>query len=156
MSDSLLSIYRRSEGYFLVQSAKTTVGVWQDVDEPPEVLGASAEPAQLGGKAVERLAEPRPITPHPERDEWTEATRRSRAPIIRAAKVGSWRAFISKTALVQVERTTVTFRVTPMNALPKPHGAFEPDLAQEKALASPSPEDLGRAILQAFKSAIPA
>lgn len=156
MSDSLLSIYRRSEGYFLVSSAKTTAGLWQSVDEPPAFLGASTDPAQLGGEAAELLAEPRPSTAHPQREEWTEATRRSREPIIRAANVRSWRAFISETALVEVERTNKTFRVTPMKATPKPLGAFEPDLGQVNELASPSPEELGRAILQAFTAAIPA
>jgi hypothetical protein len=156
VSQSSLSIYSRSEGYFLVTSAQTTAGLWQHVDEPPTFLGAPTPSAQIGREAVKLLAEPRPTTAHPQRDEWTETSRQSLERIIRAAKVRSWRTFISKTALVEVERTNETFTVTPMKALSNPHGAFEPDPTKETELASPSPEDLGRAILQAFRVATPA
>jgi transposase InsO family protein len=113
-------------------------------------------PAQIGRAAVVLLAKPRPHIAHPQRNEWTEARRKSLDPIVPAAKVRSWRAFISRTATVEVERTNDTFTVTPMRALEKPHGAFKADLAREKELAYPPPEDLGRAILQAFTVATPA
>lgn len=154
MSDSLLSIYRRAEDYFLVVSAKTTAGLWQDVGEPPAVLDTSASPARIGGEAVQRLAEPRPTSPHPGQNEWQQARRKSLDPIIRAAKVRSWHEFITGTSLVQVERTDDSFNVTAMKALPKPHGSFEP--VTEEDLASPSAEQLGQAIIGAFKAATPA
>ena len=155
MTESLLSVHARSEGYYLVSSAKTTTGLWQQVAEPPTFLGADAPPTQIGRDALACLAA-RNRSAHPQRDEWKEARRESLDPIIRAANVRSWRAFISNTTTVDVERTDNTLKVTPMKAMSKPHGAFEPDLTQEMRLDSPTPEDLGRAILQAFKAATPA
>lgn len=156
MIESSLSIYARPEGYYLVSSAKTTAGLWQHVDEPPTFLGVDAPPRQIGRAAHTRLAKPRPETAHPQRDEWKEARRRSLDPIIRAAGARSWRAFISNTTAVEVERSGNAFRVTPMTAMSKPHGAFEEDHAHEVGLDSPTPEDLGRAIIQAFTAATPA
>ena len=77
-------------------------------------------------------------------------------PIIGAAKVRSWRAFISNTRLVELGRTGDVFKVTPNLAMVKPHGAFEPVPDGQLSLSSPSPEDLGRAILYAFAAATPA
>ena len=83
-------------------------------------MSGASEPADLGSGALDRLAKPLPTTPHPGRDEWTDARRNSLGPIMRAAKVRSWKAFITTAALVEVSRTNDTFTVTPMNALPKP------------------------------------
>jgi hypothetical protein len=156
VSESLLTIYARSEGCYLVPSAKTTAGLWQHVAETPTFLRADAAPTQIGREALACLAEPRTQTAHPQRDEWKEARQGSLDPIIRAAKVRSWRAFISNTTTVDVARTEDTFKVTPMRAMPKPYGAFEPDLDGEFELDSPTPEDLGRAIVRAFMAATPA
>jgi hypothetical protein len=153
VSESLLNIYARSEGYYLVSSAKTSDGLWQHIAEPPTFLEAHVSPAHIGREALEYLAEPRPNTAHPQGGEWKEARRKSLDPIIRAAKVRSWRAFISNATTVDVERTNDSFKVTPMKAMSKPRGGFEPDLSQELGLDSPTPEDLGRAILQAFTAA---
>ena len=150
VSEAALTIYRRSEGYYLVVSAQTTTGLWRHVAEPPVLLREACEPADLGSEALDRLAEPRPITPHPGRDEWTEARRRSLGPILSSAKVRSWKAFITTATLVDVGRTDDTFKVTPMNAMPKPQGAFEPDIHRVQMLQAPSAESLGRAIVQAF------
>jgi hypothetical protein len=65
VSEAALSIYRRSEGYYLVVSAKTTTGLWQHVAEPPALLDGASQPADLGGETLDRLAEPRPTIPHP-------------------------------------------------------------------------------------------
>ena len=48
------------------------------------------------------------------------------------------------------------FKVTPNLAMVKPHGSFEPVPDGQLSLSSPSPEDLGRAILYAFAAATPA
>lgn len=157
MSDpALVHIYLRSEGYYLVTSAMTTTGLWQHVPEPPTFLGADSAPAQIGREVRVRLAKPRPRTIHPKNDEWTEARRKSLAPIIRAAKVRSWRAFISNAATVDVHRADQVFTVTPMKALAKPHGSFEGDVAHETRVASPTMEQLGQAVIQAFAAATPA
>jgi hypothetical protein len=150
VSEAALSVYRRPDGYYLVVSARTTAGLWQHVAEPPKLLGGASEPADLGSEALDRLAEPRPITPHPRREEWTEARRSSLDPILKSAGVGSWQAFITTATQVDVGRTNETFTVTPMKALPKPQGAFAPDLAGEMELRSPSAVTLGRVILRAF------
>lgn len=155
MSDAALSVYRRPDGYYLVVSAQTIAGLWQHVAEPPKLLGGASEPANLGSEVLDRLAEPRPITPHPRREEWTEARRNSLDPILKSAGIGSWRAFITRAKQVDVGRTNETFTVTPMKALPKPQGAFAPDLAGVKELRSPSAETLGRAILEAFATSGP-
>ena len=102
MTESLLSVHARSEGYYLVSSAKTTTGLWQQVAEPPTFLGADAPPTQIGRDALACLAA-RNRSAHPQRDEWKEARRESLDPIIRAANVRSWRAFISNTTTVDVE-----------------------------------------------------
>jgi hypothetical protein len=74
---------------------------------------------------------------------------------MRSAKVRSLKAFIRTATLVDVGRIGDTFTVTPMNALPKPQGAFEPDIDREQTLKSPSAESLGRTIVQAFAAQDP-
>src|SRR5690348_10120467 len=127
MSDAYLSIYRRPEGYYLVVSARTTRGLWVAVPESPGVLGSAAEAAELGGAAVDLLVAPRPTVPHPQRDEWTGVRRRSLGPIMKAAKVGSWKSFTAAATLVAVSRTGSTFTITPMRLPLPPDGGYEPD-----------------------------
>ncbi|KGN32183.1 hypothetical protein N802_11025 [Knoellia sinensis KCTC 19936] len=150
MSDGSLSVYRRSDGYYLVASAQTTAGVWLDVAEPPGLLSRAADAAQLGGEVLDRLTQRRPTVLHPRPEEWAEVTRGGVTPVVTAAKVRSWRAFVTTATLVVVDRANQTFSVSPMKALPKPRGAFEPVLDNETKLRSPSAESLGGAILQAF------
>ena len=152
MSDAYLSVYRRPEGYYLVVSAKTTMGLWVAVPESPEVLGSAAEAAELGGAAVDLLVTPRPTVPHPQRDEWTGVRRRSIGPIMKAAKVRSWKSFTAAAALVAVSRTGSTFTITPMGLPVPPDGGYEPDTEAEQIVRSPSKGDCGTAILDAFAS----
>ena len=51
MSEALLCIYKRSEGFYLVVSAQTTAGVWQHCAESPALLDASAEAEEIGDVA---------------------------------------------------------------------------------------------------------
>ena len=152
MSDAYLSIYRRPEGYYLVVSAKTTAGVRVDVPENPRVLDSAAEAAELGGAALGLLLEPRPTVPHPQRDEWTGVRRRSLGPILKAAKVRSWKSFTAAATLVAVSRTDSTFTITPMRMAGPPDGGYEPDTDTEQLVRSPSKGDCGTAILNAFTS----
>lgn len=147
---ALVSVYRRPDGYYLVVSAQTTTGLWLDVAEPPGVLGLTTDPKELGGAVLDRLARVRPRTPHPQRHEWPDVRRSSLHPITESAEVRSWREFVRAAALVEVGRTDGTFSVTPMKRMAKPQGAFEPDLAAQERLLSPSPASLGQVILRAF------
>lgn len=156
MTESALTIYARAEGYYLVASAKTAAGLLQHVAEPPTFSGIDAPPSQIGRLALVRLSEPRPRTPHPERDEWSDVRRTTVQPVIRAAKVASWREFITNTAMVEVARAGDAFKVMPMTALARPQGAYEPAINEEIGLVSPTPEDLGLAVLRAFTTATPA
>jgi hypothetical protein len=155
VADSLLTVYTRADGYYLVSSAQTPAGIWQQFGESPTVLESNSPPTDIGRAALACLAQSRPQIAHSTRDEWVDARRRSLDPVLRAAKVRSWRAFITNTRSVDIERTDCAFTVTPTKPLPKPHGALEPVLDQVRELESPTPEDLGRAIIAGLAAATP-
>lgn len=150
MSEASLSIYRRPEGYYLVVSAQTTAGIWQHCAEPPDLLGATAEAVDIGDLALRRLAKPRSPIPHPQRDQWTDVRRASLTPIMRSAKLRSWKAFTATATLVDVHRTDLDFTVTPMAPPAGPQEGFEPDVDRERMLQEPTADSLGTAIVQAF------
>ncbi|WP_182376967.1 hypothetical protein [Nocardioides sp. WS12] len=147
-----LTIYRRSDAYYLVVSAQTTTGLWQHVPEPPTVLSRKSLAPDLGSLALDCLSEHRPITPHPSRDESVQVRQLSIDPILKSANVRSWRTFITSAVQVDVSRANQSFTITPMMAISKPQGASVPDPSAESELLSPSALDLGRALLQAFAS----
>lgn len=155
MTESLISVYQRPDGYFVVSAERTTDGLWLDVDEPPTVIEPSADAARLGTVCGLVLANPRPTVPHPLQSEWTEVRRASLDPIIRAAKVRSWRSFLATARLVTVDRSDQQYTVTPMRRRGKPNSSFRPDITQERRLTSPSNGELGQAVLTAYRAAQP-
>jgi hypothetical protein len=148
--DALVTVYRRSGEYLLAGSSRTTEGVWVH-DGAPGVLGeAEADPERLGQELLACLALPRPAVPHPGPGEWPDRRRAGLEPILRAARVRSWRAFVSTADLVEVSRAGGSVSVAPMRAMPEHRGAFETDLARVQRLTAPSSAELGNAVLRAF------
>lgn len=155
VNGSLVSVYQRPDGYFVVSFAQSTTGLWLHVSEPPIRIERSADAVRLGTVAGLCLAKPRPIVPHPLQSEWTEVRRAALDPIIRAAKVRSWRSFLATARLVSIERSDQNYIVTPMRRRGTPSSSFKPDITQEQRLASPSNEELGQAVLMACEAAQP-
>lgn len=153
VNETMIDVFQRPDGYFVVSAEQTTGGLWLYVSEPPTVIEPSADAVQLGTVVGSCLAHPRPIVPHPSQNDWTEVRRASLAPIMRAAKVRSWRSFLATARLISVDRSDQQYTVTPMQRRGNPSSAFTPDITQEQRLASPSKEALGQAVLVAFRAA---
>ena len=150
MSSSLVSIYRRPDSYYLVTSAQTTTGVWADLPEPPTVVELDADALLMGRWAGELLGQAQPTIPEPSRSEWTALRRNGLRPILQAARVPNWHGFLVDVSLVSVSRLDRTFVVEPMRPTTRPRGAFKPDARQTQRFEDPTPEILGRSILDGF------
>jgi hypothetical protein len=150
-NSSLVSVYRRSGAYFVVTSAKTTAGLWVHDGKPRRLNETETVVADLGGELLARLAQSPRVVPHPAHDEWPERRRACLAPILRLVKARSWRSFVSAASLVEVERLDDV--VTISRPVPKPTGAFEPDMTRTERLDAPSATEIGHAVLRAFTAA---
>jgi hypothetical protein len=110
---------------------------------------ADGAAAVLGAEVMTRLTRSARVVPHPRQEEWSRQRRASLTPILRLAKVRSWREFVSSADLVEVERQGDAVTVGRMRRLQKPMGAFEPDIGAQR-LHAPSPAELAEAIMGAF------
>jgi hypothetical protein len=148
---ALVSIYRRPDAYYVVRSARTTMGLWVGLPERPVVLDVDAAPDALGQQVLSLLSPGADVVPHPRQDEWTERARAFRAPILAQARVRSWRAFLAPAELVDVSRQASLVRVTALRRDPKRSDVFTA-AAETIELISPPSGDLGRAIIAALSS----
>jgi hypothetical protein len=137
----------------VVTSAKTTAGLWVHDGEPRRLNESEAVAADLGSEMLARLAQSPRVVPHPARHEWSERRRASLAPILRPAKARSWRSFVSAASLVEAEQLDDVITISPMQPMPRPVGAFEPDMTRTERLDAPSATEIGQAVLRAFPAA---
>jgi len=148
---AFVAIYHRPDAYYVVGSNRTTMGLWVGRPERPVVLDVAASPDTLGQQVLSLLSQGADIVPHPRQDEWTAQGRAFRAPILAAARVRSWRAFLASAELVDVSRQASLVTVTPMRRDAKRPDVFNAG-AETIELTSPPSSELGRAILAAFGS----
>jgi hypothetical protein len=146
MTDSLVSIYVRSEGYYLTSSGRTTIGLWMESDEWEFVPRGSA--SALGSAVVRRLSKASPILRHPERDEFSSLRAQTVAPLLKLAGVRTWKSFIANATLVHVEGMTPVV-VMPMRRDGRRVDAFVPVPEARQELSNFDDASMGEAVTTA-------
>ena len=149
---ALVTIYRRSDAYYLSTKVQTTAGLWTEPGEPARTLPLDADAADVGAAVIEALAPPVRVVAHPARDTWTAYRRASLGPIQAQAGVRSWRAFMSGTRVVDVERAGSRVTVCPMRRDGRRSDVWHAASDQEIHLDTPNAEVLGDAIGRAIAS----
>jgi hypothetical protein len=144
---ALATIYRRTEGFFITSSDRTTEGVWVHSGSVERV--DSDDPDAIGSALLRQLDRSTVDVRHPRQDEWAAQRQKSLDPIIALAKLRSWRSFIRDAAVAKVARDGVTIRVAPQVRDARRIDVFfeVPDL--ERKLLSPTEGELGAATLTA-------
>lgn len=147
--ESLVSIYRRPESYYLVTGARTTSGAWIDLPDPAITPVIDSSEFALGTAILDLLAVPATVVPHPKKDEWTARQDASLAAVRRAG-TQSWGAFAAAAELVSVRRSADRITITPTRRATKPAGAYEHDTGRAIVLNSPTAHQVGQAVFEAF------
>lgn len=143
--EALVSLYARTDGYYLVPSTRTTEGVWTHVGSAARIA-PDGEPTALATTVLELLSVPlRPVR-HPRQDEWSKHRRESLGPLMILARVRSWKGFELGAGLVQVHRHGAECTVTPMVRMASRPDAWEPEPSREQLLLDPEPTALGKVI----------
>jgi hypothetical protein len=148
---SLITIYRRPDGYYLVSSDRTTIGVWVEPAQQPVVVERAAATDAIGRAALDLVSRRAAVVAHPRQDEWTAFRRANLAPLQRRARVRSWRAFVAPADLVSVHRLDDLITVTPQLRDLKRTDVFTANTERSQELTAPTPQSLGVAIVAAFE-----
>ncbi|MCL2183526.1 MAG: hypothetical protein FWB85_08670 [Chitinispirillia bacterium] len=94
------SIYVRNSHFYIVPLASIIVGVYVGV-EPVVVIADTVSDETLGQNILDTVALPVPKVPKPESSaEWTQYGK----PLLKAAKVRSWKAFMDGSQLINIEQ----------------------------------------------------
>lgn len=133
------------KGKYFVQPASTTVNGIQILTEPCMVLEESVEDTELGAVVLAALDCSREGVLDPAPDEFPSLLK----PLLRAARVGSWRAFVVGTAYVDIEDDGIRLIVTSYVNRGSRRG-FEPDEGSAILADRASPADVGARIREAF------
>jgi len=149
---ALVTIYHRAEAYYVSTKVQTTAGVWTEPGEPARTVPRDADAVEIGAAVIEALAPPVRVVAHPARDAWTAYRRASLGPIQAQAGVRSWRAFMSGTSVVDVQRAGSRVTVCPMRRDGRRSDVWHAASDHEIHLDAPNPEVLGDAIGQATAS----
>lgn len=123
----------------------TVAGV--GVDSQPVFELATDNVIGLGAAILEALQHSRSGVPHPAQAEWGQIG----VPILKAAKVRSWRALArsAKYVHMRVEKDSVVF--TPTRNLGPKDGFIE--LLERERSSAPTAAEVGTALLAAFEDA---
>ena len=144
-NQSHVSVYLRSDAYYLARSVQTTTGLWTLAGETSTTV-ATDSPLDLGEALLTITRRPAEVIPHPNQDEWSRHRQRSLGPILSQARVRSWRAFEAGSTLVQVSRIGDEFQLTRMKRMPSRPDAWESDTTRELTLNAPDEVALGTAV----------
>ena len=109
---------------------------------------ASHDVVDLGAAILEALQHSRDDVPHPAQAEWGKIGE----PVLKAAKVKSWRTFATSAKYVHVRLETNRVVFTPTENL-GPRGGFA-DLPAKERSCVPAAADVGAALLAAFEDAV--
>ena len=143
---ALVSVYLRSDAYYLARADQTTTGLWTVSGETATTLSTDATAVELGEALLANLARPAEVIAHPKQDEWAEHRKRSLGPILSQAGVRSWRAFESESTHVQAARKRGGIQLhTDETNFSRPD-AWEADVARELNLHAPDATDIGVAV----------
>lgn len=148
---SLITIYRRPDGYYLVSSDRTTVGLWVELAQQPVVVDRAAAPDAIGEAALHLVARRAAVIAHPWQNEWAAFRRANRAPLQRRARVRSWRAFVAPADLVSVHRLDNLITVTPLVRDLERTDVFTDNTERSHELTAPTPQSLGAVIVAGFE-----
>ena len=143
---ALVSVYLRSDAYYVARANQTTTGLWTLSGETATTLSTDATAVELGEALLANLGPPAEVIAHPKQDEWVEHRKRSLGPILSQARVRSWRAFESGSTHVQAARKGEEFSLTPMQRMHWRPDAWEPDVARELNLHAPDAIEIGAAV----------
>jgi hypothetical protein len=98
------SVYARRGVMLVCPSSRTTDGVWV-VTKPVAVVPGDASDADLGATVKASLDQSAENVPHP--DEWDAVLQ----PLLAAAGVKSWKAFVTGTECIELELSSVELRL---------------------------------------------
>lgn len=143
----LVSVYGRPEAYFLDSSSRTTAGLWLQ-DGQPEKLDRTAASAALGAAILRILDRSRLEIAHPSQDEWSEQRRAMLDPLVKLARMRSWREFVRDVTLVSVEKEDEDLFVTLQHRDSKRLDVFHP--GERTHLASPDATSVGTVVSSAM------
>jgi hypothetical protein len=138
------NIFRREDRFIVHPESRTAVGVWI-AREPFLALPVDVTNEELGLAVTAALNQSMESVPHPDRSEWTKVV----SPLLKAAQVRSWKAFVLNTMLVcaNLRDNTVFFSVCENRG---PKEGFAPQEDCEFIAPAGSPTAIGSALREAL------
>jgi hypothetical protein len=135
------AVFVRTNGWYCSPYNQTTAGVWMSA-EPYVKLARDANAAALGRAVLNALGESKGPVPHPAESEWNALLK----PLLEAAGVKSWKAFVLRAQYMSVDEEGETVTICP-NVNREPREGFIPLSDRDIRLpVSASAEELGEAI----------
>lgn len=140
----LMSVYRRSDAWYLSSASRTTAGVWLET-APNQKLPGEVESEAFGKAIIQALEASRDSIPHP--TDWK--TDRFK-PMLELAGVKSWSALVKGTASVLVSSDESGFTIEPCkNEGPRDGYSFLPH-KNLSLTAGSTPKQIGEAVKRAI------
>jgi hypothetical protein len=153
-ASALVSVYFRSEGYYVTPSSLSTAGVWLG-SGAVSFIRAGSRPAELGQVVVDGLSSSTVGVRHPAQSEWPAHTKAALAPLMKAAGVRSWKDFVRLASLVEVVRDRDTVTVVPYHRDERRVDVFHEVAAGRVPVDLDDFEALGRSIEGALSATDP-
>jgi hypothetical protein len=142
----MATVDHRRGGYVICSLSSTVSGFWA-INDHQERIDDTAGAAELGSAVVRALAASGANVPDP-----PPSGPAALAPLLRAADVRSYGAYMQGTRHVDVEQENATVTVTP-NRNDGARGGFVPLVEAAEVLTDPTPATLAAAVQRALERA---
>jgi hypothetical protein len=152
VGEALVEVYRRPDAYYVVTSDRTTMGVWLH-SGPAVMVSSHADVLTLADAVSAAAGLDVRVVEHPAQNQWTEWRRQALGPLLRQARVRSWKAFVTPATLVTVHRHGAVCTVTPQKRDQRRVDVFYPMVEDEIELPDCTPARLSRVLSAAFDTA---
>jgi hypothetical protein len=141
-----VTLYVRPEGLYVASNDRTTTGLWIGSGLVEIVQRDDTE--AVGRSILGSLDSSVLDVAHPAQDEWSAQRKRSLDPILKLARVRSWRAFISAATTVGISRKGAQVMVTPDRRDERRADVFYPVAETSVTLDNPTPHELGAVVAE--------
>jgi hypothetical protein len=142
------TVYLRSKRLIIERVDVTTDGVPIGTDDL-RLLSSDIPPAELGGELLAIVDRAQQMVRHPSQDQWDALLR----PLLDAAGVGSWRAFMNGARDLSVFELDGVIELLPSINL-GPKGGFEGDESRLLRVPRSDPALLGLSIKRALELSV--
>ena len=140
------TVYVRPEGLYVASNDRTTSGLW--IGSGLVEIVQQDDPEAVGRSVLWSLDSSVLDVAHPAQHEGSAQRKRSLDPILKLARVRSWRAFISAATTVGISRECAQVTVTPDRRDERRVDVFYPVPESSVTLDNPTPHELGAVVAE--------